>query len=1732
MKILDTAMTGIVKGNSARYYSKYVVDGKEHTETLNNFKFQNMINPNNEITIGNTCSSSVTFSIYMPAISLENKEITIFEGVKVGTEINYIKLGIFTVTKQTSDGEYTSYEAYDRMYKADMPYFSDMAFPNTDKAILNEICGKLGISLATNIATAHTINDKPQGYTYREIIGYMSMLQGCNAVINSDGNLELRWYKDSGYVLDGHKYYQQGVTFTTSKDFIIEKLTCNNTKSGDKETSTITSGSGATGLSFANPFMTQTILDEVYKKIGGFTFRPLTVKFVGDYRLEVGDIITVNKGGVDYKVPIMQITHECDGGLMDTVTSIGQSDTENTSVASGPITKQMERYYADLILVNKALINKLSVDEADIRYASIETLKAVNANIDNLKTNKLDATYADIINANVGSLKAANAEITQLKANSLTADIADLKYAQIDFANVKGQVVGTSLIKDGAVTNEKVQSLSANKLTAGVIDAAKITVNNLNADNITAGTINGKRIGTGSLSLDKLSEEVPTKEYLDKVQEELQGQIDGNIETFTKTEIPTLNNEPAINWKDNATKNKHIGDICYVVNPASSADGYSYRFANTGTEQAPVYEWVLIKDSDVTKALQDIININGEITGIKKFNVEISSWKTDTSEELSSLKRRTTTIETDYSTKQEVTDKINGIQVGGTNMLLWTTTMPGKFSSDSSGASSKGTVSYQSDGSALVTNNNSNFRFQYHPDVSVMIGSTYVVSAYYKDVSGTQAHQFQIAYATASGKYADFHGVTGTREVENGWKQSYLVFTIPNTIKTPSLITIYLRSGTDFTLYTHSYYIKNVKLELGNKVTTWSPAPEDVVDAINTKVSTTVFNEVKQTVDENSANITKMTETIKTKADNSTVTTLTNTVNSVKQTANSNSSSISSLTTTVTKVENTANSASKTASEAKTAASKAETAASNSATNASNAASKANAAATSASNAEKSASNSASSASIAATSAANAKKSADTANTNASAAVSTANTAKSTADNAKSTATTANNTANTAKSTADSALSKVNTLTTTVTNQGSSITQLQGSITNKVWKQDITTAVNDIQIGGTNLIRNSNFFQKDAYWAYDTGTGTIISDNSVIGNVLVFKPTGGYLRVLANTWNVWVANEIYTVSFYAKASVANTTITPSRSMADSASAVTLTTTWKRYTGTIRSTATSDSGTLSFSVNNINATYYIAAVKLEKGNKATDWSPAPEDVDSSISAVDNKVTTVSNQYTTLNQTVNSVSATVNSHTSQIATKADNSTITTINNKVTALTSDLSGFKTTVSNTYATKNSLSNYATTTAMNSAISQSANSITQSVSATYATKSSLSSYATTASLSAYIAKTDTGTLKSCIEAIADTINITARGGLNLSGNRFTLNSTNTSITADGTITCKNFVGNGGTIGGWNINSTSIYSDYRYDPSVGYGLYRVSLDKSTGSDSKVMSVRATVKDNVFNYPFYVRSDGYLYTVKGQISGFQFDSNKMSNTVSIYLLPDKDVLHTLRNAIVNNTTSQLPLKQYDLNGSGKVDLTDFVVAKNYVLGTHTEADFRKWKYAKTSDITYKLNPSDVKNALSISGTDIWGKTRQTTLGIGTLYSNEISCDNLIVKDPVDYSTFNTFLNTINVRDTSTSTDLDNFTRKYTIKGNGMLIVNISVWTDATDDYGTTAAEIYIDEKCVTENRHRMTNSHPSELAGGATFVWWFNDNTTHSIIIKAGSSKNGTKTYTQSIQALFGLQIST
>ena len=342
----------------------------------------------------------------------------------------------------------------------------------------------------------------------------------------------------------------------------------------------------------------------------------------------------------------------------------------------------------DNLIVTNALVEDLTVGKADVEvlnaatarisslesdHVSVNDLTAANGEINNLKSSKASITELDsavgriddiesdyiktsqlnAVDAKVTNLDATKASISQLNAG--IAEVTDLtaQKADIDMANVNNAWIENGVIKNNAVKSEQVQGISANKITAGTIDASKINVTNLNADNLTVGTINGQRIGNKSIDLTKLSEEVPTKEYLDEVEEKLQGQIDGQTETWSGDEIPLLNNYPAVDWDTDALKRAHIGDIYYVVNAASEVDGYTYRFAEVTDKDTGVksFEWVLVKDTQITKALQDILDIQGEISDIKTFDNQVSSWQTNTDEELSSLKTRATTLETNMGTK-------------------------------------------------------------------------------------------------------------------------------------------------------------------------------------------------------------------------------------------------------------------------------------------------------------------------------------------------------------------------------------------------------------------------------------------------------------------------------------------------------------------------------------------------------------------------------------------------------------------------------------------------------------------------------------------------------------------------------------------------------------------------------------------------------------------------------------------------------------------------------------------------------------------------------------------------------------------------------------------------------------------------------------------------------------------------------------------------------------------------
>lgn len=267
----------------------------------------------------------------------------------------------------------------------------------------------------------------------------------------------------------------------------------------------------------------------------------------------------------------------------------------------------------------------------------------------------------------------------------------------------------------------------------------------------------------------------------------------------------------------------------------------------------------------------------------------------------------------------------------------------------------------------------------------------------------------------------------------------------------------------------------------------------------------------------------------------------------------------------------------------------------------------------------------------------------------------------------------------------------VTNLQNTVTTQGTQLTAVQGQISSKIWQQDITTVVNGLQIGGRNLYLGTKDFSGNwrnlPQWKVESEK---YEGLTVISRYLTWNGVDKPQDVTCK------AGDIFTYSLYAKTSGEDTqaVVTCPGQTNFEAIYVAVSSEWKRYTFVIQ--ATTD-GYMSPRISKTESNYvslFICGLKLEKGNKSTDWTPAPEDTDSSISAVDTKVTTISNQYTSLNQSLTSLTATVNSNTTKINSKADGSTVTALQSNMTALTADLNGFKTTVSETYTSKTEFNN------------------------------------------------------------------------------------------------------------------------------------------------------------------------------------------------------------------------------------------------------------------------------------------------------------------------------------------------------------------------------------------------------------------------------------------------------
>lgn len=216
----------------------------------------------------------------------------------------------------------------------------------------------------------------------------------------------------------------------------------------------------------------------------------------------------------------------------------------------------------------------------------------------------------------------------------------------------------------------------------------------------------------------------------------------------------------------------------------------------------------------------------------------------------------------------------------------------------------------------------------------------------------------------------------------------------------------------------------------------------------------------------------------------------------------------------------------------------------------------------------------------------------------------------------------------------------------------SSITALQGQIALKVEQKDIQTAVNNIQIGGRNLIKKTAYsYRKDngVTISYnDDGYLTAKGTTADARNVTIVKLTdaaglsGNYTFSVER---VAGSDVVYNLSLYQNGMV-------KKSIQIKAGADSITFDGTGYDlGYISIVNTASGRSIDLKVR----------FKLEKGNKVTDWTPAPEDVDNKFAS-----------YSTTAQMQSAIDLAKDSITTAVSqTYAKKSEVSTVSGKVSSL-----------------------------------------------------------------------------------------------------------------------------------------------------------------------------------------------------------------------------------------------------------------------------------------------------------------------------------------------------------------------------------------------------------------------------------------------------------------------------
>lgn len=258
------------------------------------FNIEDSVASTEDFTIGTTISSILNMSIRTTDTIPAGAQITPYVRLNGTSGVSeWLKLGDYYVDSRVMQDKVWGFTCYDKLIFGQAEYLSSLSYPATMQQVWNEVCSKLGVTSDSSVVINPTykFDVAPTGHTMREVLGFIAAAHVASVRMTKDGTIG--WVKFSASASSVEKItasdYSKAPQTNPAKSFTRIVV-----QSGsDSESTQIEVGTGTEDktLTLINPYISQSMLNDMYKVFNGFRYIPFTMDWRCFPYIEVGDRI-------------------------------------------------------------------------------------------------------------------------------------------------------------------------------------------------------------------------------------------------------------------------------------------------------------------------------------------------------------------------------------------------------------------------------------------------------------------------------------------------------------------------------------------------------------------------------------------------------------------------------------------------------------------------------------------------------------------------------------------------------------------------------------------------------------------------------------------------------------------------------------------------------------------------------------------------------------------------------------------------------------------------------------------------------------------------------------------------------------------------------------------------------------------------------------------------------------------------------------------------------------------------------------------------------------------------------------------------------------------------------------------------------------------------------------------------------------------------------------------------